>query len=147
MPEIKLSSDELSLMAMFQGMTGATARDCVIDEKRDRVIFVIAQGQMGLAIGKDGASVKKIERAVRRPVEVVEWADDVEGLVRNSLGAKLVQEVRVSDRLDGTKGVVVIVESKKKGAVLGLGGKNAEKVRLLAKRYFGISNVQITSEL
>ncbi|HEV2137369.1 MAG TPA: NusA-like transcription termination signal-binding factor [Nitrososphaerales archaeon] len=147
MPEIKLSSDELSLMSMFQGMTGATARDCVIDEKRNRVIFVIAKGQMGLAIGKDGASVKKIERTVRRPVEVVEWADDVEGLVKNSLGAKFVQEVRVSDRLDGTKGVVVIVDSRKKGAVLGLGGKNAEKVRLLARRYFDISNVQITSEL
>lgn len=134
-------------MSMFEGMTGATARDCVIDEKRNRVIFVIAKGQMGLAIGKDGASVKKIERTVRRPVEVVEWADDVEGLVKNSLGAKFVQEVRVSDRLDGTKGVVVIVDSRKKGAVLGLGGKNAEKVRLLARRYFDINNVQITSEL
>ena len=146
-PEIKLSADELSLMSMFQEMTGATARDCLVDEKRERVIFVIAQGQMGLAIGKEGASVKKIERAVRRPVEVVEWADDVEGLVRNALGAKYVQEVRVSDRLDGTKGVVVVVDSKKKGAVLGVGGRNAEKVRLLAKRYFDVSNLQITSEL
>ena len=147
MPEIKLNSDQLSLIAMFQGMTGATARDCVVDDKRDRVIFVIAQGQMGLAIGKDGASVKKIERAVRRPVEVVEWADDVEGLIRNTLGAKFIQEIRMSDRLDGTKGVVVVVDPRKKGAVLGLGGKNAEKVRLLAKRYFDVSNVQITSEL
>ena len=147
MPEIKLSSDELSLMSMFQGMTGATARDCVVDDKRGRVIFVIAQGQMGLAIGKEGASVKKIERAVKMPVEVVEWADDIEGLVKNPLGAKFVQEVRVSVRLDGTKGVVVVVDSRKNGAVLGLGGKNAEKVRLLAKRYFEVSNVQITSEL
>jgi N utilization substance protein A len=145
-PEIKLSSDELSLMSMFQGMTGATARDCVIDEKRDRVIFVVAQGQMGLAIGKEGASVKKIERAVRRSVEVVEWADDVEGLVKNALGAKSVQEGRVSERPDGTKAVVVVVDSRKKGAVLGLGGKNAEKVRLLARRYFDVSNLQITSE-
>jgi transcription termination/antitermination protein NusA len=55
--------------------------------------------------------------------------------------------VRISDRLDGTKGVVVVVDPRKKGAVLGLGGKNAEKVRLLAKRYFDINNVQITSEL
>jgi transcription termination/antitermination protein NusA len=132
---------------MFQGMTGATARDCVVDDKRDRVIFVVAKGQMGLAIGRDGASVKKIERAVRRPVEVVEWADDLEGLVRSALGAKYVQEVRVSDRLDGTKGVVVVVDPRKKGAVLGLGGRNAEKVRLLARRYFEIENLQITSEL
>jgi transcription termination/antitermination protein NusA len=147
MPEIKLSSDQLSLMSMFQGMTGATARDVVVDEKRDRVIFIIAQGQMGLAIGKDGASVKKIERAVHKSVEVVEWADDVEGLIRNTLGAKYVQEIRVNDKLDGTKGIVVVVDSRKKGAVLGLGGKNAERVRLLARRYFDVSNVQITSEI
>jgi N utilization substance protein A len=37
----------------------------------------------------------------------------------------------------------VVVDPKHKGAVLGKGGKNAEKVRLLAKRYFDISNVQI----
>jgi len=147
MTEFKLTADELSMLSMFQGMTGATAKDCVVDEKHNRVIFVVAKGQMGLAIGKEGASVKKIERAFRRPVEVVEWADDVEGIVRSSLGAKYVQEVRVGDRLDGTKGVVVIVDYRKKGAVLGIGGRNAEKVRLLVRRYFGINSVQITSEL
>jgi N utilization substance protein A len=146
MPEIKLTSNQMSMLSMFQGMTGATARDCVIDEKANRVIFVVAKGQMGLAIGKDGAAVKKIERAVRRPVELVEWADDVEGLMRNALGAKYVREVRLSERLDGTKSVVVVVDHRKKGAVLGMGGRNAEKVRLLARRYFEIGSVQITSE-
>lgn len=147
MPEIKLSSEQLSLMSMFNGMTGATARDCVVDEKLNRIIFVVAKGQMGLAIGKDGASVKKIERSVRRPVEVVEWGDSVEELIQNSLGAKYIQRIEISDRMDGTKGVVVYVDPRKKGAVLGLGGKNAEKVRLLARRHFDISNLQITSEL
>jgi transcription termination/antitermination protein NusA len=145
--EIRLTSEQLSLMAMFQGMTGATARDCVVDEKQNRLIFVIQKGQMGLAIGKDGASVKKIERAVRKPVEVVEWSDDVCELLKNALGARYVQEVRLSDRDDGTKGVVVVVDPRRKGAALGLGGRNAEKARMLAKRYFDISSVQITSPL
>ena len=146
MPEIKLSSEQLSLISMFHSVTGATARDCLIDDKLNRLIFVVAKGQMGLAIGKEGVTVKKIERSMKRPVEVVEWADAVEDLVRNALGAKYVQRVEMADRLDGTKGVVVYVDPRKKGAVLGLGGKNAEKFRMLAKRYFGISNVQITSE-
>lgn len=146
MTEIKLSSEQLSLMSMFQGMTGAMAKDCIIDEKLNRIIFIVQKGQMGLAIGKEGVSVKKIERAVRKPVEVVEWADDIEGLVRNTLG-RHVLEVRVGDRLDGTKGIVVIVDSRKKGAVLGMGGKHAEKVRILVKRYHDVSNLQITSEL
>ena len=146
MPEIKLSSDQLSMLSMFHEMTGATARDCIVDEKANRVIFVVAKGQMGLAIGKEGTSVKKIERAFRRPVEVVEWADDVDGLVRNALGARYIREVRLNERLDGAKSVTVVVDVKKKGAVLGLGGKNAEKVRLLARRYFEIGSVQITTE-
>lgn len=147
MPEFKLSSDQLSLMSMFNSMTGATARDCVVDEKQNRLIFLVSKGQMGLAIGKEGAAVKKIERAVKRPVEVVEWSEDIAELVKNAMGPRYVQEVRVSERLDGTRGVVVVVDPKKKGAALGLGGRNAEKVRLLAKRYFGITNVQIVSPL
>ena len=147
MPEIKLSSQQLSLMALFQSLSGATAKDCIVDDKQNRIIFVVPKGQMGLAIGKDGASVKKVERTVKKPVEVVEWSDDPAEMIRNVLGARYIEEVRVTDRLDGTKGVVVVVDQRKKGAVLGMGGKNAEKVRLLAKRYFDISNVQITSAL
>jgi len=130
---------------MFNSMTGATARDCVVDEKQNRLIFLVAKGQMGLAIGKEGASVKKIERAVKKPVEVVEWSDDVTEFVRNGLGARYVQEVRVSESLDGKKAVVIVVDPKKKGAALGMGGRNAEKVRMLAKRYFDVANVQIVS--
>jgi N utilization substance protein A len=134
-------------MALFQSLSGATAKDCIVDDKQNRIIFVVPKGQMGLAIGKDGASVKKVERTVKKPVEVVEWSDDPAEMIRNVLGARYIEEVRVTDRLDGTKGVVVVVDQRKKGAVLGMGGKNAEKVRLLAKRYFDISNVQITSAL
>lgn len=134
-------------MSLFQNMSGAMPKDCIIDEKQNRLIFVVSKGQMGLAIGKRGASVKNIERTVKRPVEVVEWSDDLAGMIKNSLEARYVIEVRVAERLDGTKGAVVVVDPKHKGAVLGKGGKNAEKVRLLAKRYFDISNVQIVTSL
>ena len=40
----------------------------------------------------------------------------------------------------------MIVDAKKKGVVVGREGRNAEKARLLAKRYFQISNVLIMSE-
>ena len=53
--KIKLTSDELRLMSLFQSITSATARDCIVDEKMDSVIFVVNKGQMGLAIGKGGS--------------------------------------------------------------------------------------------
>ena len=145
MPAIKLTSDQLGLISIFQNMSGATVRDCIVDDKGGRLIFIVTKGQMGLAIGKRGATIQNIERVVKKPIEVVEWSDDPAEMVRNALDPSAVQEVRLTDKLDGTKSISVIVDARRKGAVLGRGGKNAEKVRLIAKKYFDISSVQITT--
>ena len=39
----------------------------------------------------------------------------------------------------------MIVDQGKKGLVVGREGRNAERARLFAKRYFNISSVQINS--
>ena len=145
MTEIKLTSDELRLMSLFQSITTATARDCVLDERMDRVIFVVNKGQMGLAIGKGGATIKQLQNVVGRKVELVEFADDASDFIRNMLNADMVSEIRISERMDGTKQAVVVVDAKKKGAVVGREGRNAEKARLLAKRYFQITSLLIVS--
>ena len=145
MTEIKLTSDELRLMSLFQSITSATARDCIVDDRMDRVIFVVNKGQMGLAIGKGGSTIKQLQNMVTRKVELVEFSGDPAEFIRNMLNSDMVNEVRVSDRNDGTKQAVVVVDPKKKGAVVGKEGRNAEKARLLAKRYFQITNVLIVS--
>jgi N utilization substance protein A len=58
----------------------------------------------------------------------------------------MINEIKINNRLDGTKQAVVVVDSNKKGVVVGKEGRNAEKARLLAKRYFQISTVMIVSE-
>jgi N utilization substance protein A len=143
--EIKLTSDELRLMSLFQSVTSATARDCILDEKMDRVIFVVNKGQMGLAIGKGGVTIKQLQNVIAKKIELVEFSDDAAEFIRNMLNADMVNDVRISDRMDGSKQAVVTVDQRKKGAVVGREGRNAEKARLLAKRYFQITNVQIVS--
>lgn len=145
MTEIKLTSDELRLMSLFQSITSATARDCIVDDKMDRVIFVVNKGQMGLAIGKGGSTIKQLQNVVAKKVELVEFSDDAAEFIRNMLNADMVGEVKISDRNDGSKQAIVVVDARKKGAVVGREGRNAEKARLLAKRYFQITNVLIVS--
>jgi N utilization substance protein A len=147
MPErIRLTSEELGLMRLFQSVSGATARDCVIDSKQDRVIYVVNKGEMGLAIGRDGNSIKNVQRLVGRPVELVEYSEDPKELIRNTLHPEYVADVRLTERVDGSKVAVVVVDERRKGAVVGKGGRNAEKARLFAKRYFDIANVQIVTQ-
>jgi N utilization substance protein A len=147
LPEIKLTSDQLGLFSIFQNMSGATVRDCIIDEKGGRLIFIVNNGQMGLAIGKNGATIQNIERVLKKPVEVVEWSDDPSEMIRNALDPRAIQDIRITDKLDGSKSMTVIVDPRRKGAILGRGGKNAEKVRLIARKYFNITNVQIITAL
>ena len=144
--KIKLTSDELRLISLFQSITGAIARDCVVDDKMERVIFIVNKGQMGLAIGKGGATIRQLQNVVGKKVEVVEYSDDASEFIRHILNTDMINEIRINDRIDGTRQAIVIVDPKKKGVVVGREGRNAEKARLLAKRYFQISNVLITSE-
>jgi len=143
MPEIKLTANELQLMSLFQSVTGATARDCVIDDKLDRVIFIVSKGEMGLAIGKNGATIKTLQGVVGKKIELVEHSDDPAEFIRNMLGANLVLDIKINEKDNGNKVAVAVVDPKKKGVVVGREGRNAEKARLLSKRYFQISNVLI----
>ncbi len=146
MPErIKLTSNELGLISLFQNVSGATARDCVIDDKMERVIFVINKGEMGLAIGKNGASIKNIQNQIGKTVELVEYSDVPKEMIINALNSKFISNVRLTEKVDGSKIAVVVVDQRRKGAVVGRNGKNAEKARLLAKRYFQISNIHIVA--
>ena len=144
--KIKLTSDELRLISLFQSITSATARDCIVDDKMERVIFVVNKGHMGLAIGKGGTTIRQLQNVVAKKVELVEYSDDPSEFIRNILNSDMINEVKINERIDGTMQAIVSVDVKKKGVVVGREGRNAEKARLLAKRYFQISNVLIMSE-
>ena len=142
---IKLTTDQMRMMSLFQNVTGATARDCVEDEKQDRVIFVVNTGKMGLAIGKGGTHIKSLQNIVKKNIELVEFDEDPAKFLTNLLNPKLVSEVKINKRADGSNQAIVMVDPRKKGIVVGREGRNAEKARLLAKRYFDITSVLINS--
>ena len=146
MPQsIKLTTDQMRLMSLFQNVTKATARDCLEDEIQNKIIFVVNEGNMGLAIGKGGSNIKSLQNIIKRNVELVEYFDDSIKFLKNILNPKFVNEVKLDTKPDGSSQATVIVDHGKKGLVVGRAGCNAEKARLFAKRYFNISSVLINS--
>jgi len=143
--EIKLTSDELKLIALFQKITRASARDVVDDERMNRLIFVVNEGKMGLAIGKGGSNIKNLQNILKRDIELVEYAPEPETFLKKILNPKFILSVEFSERLDGTTQAEITVNAEKKGVVVGREGRHAQKARLLAKRYFNISKVLINS--
>jgi N utilization substance protein A len=132
--------EEMRLIALFENITGATANDCVIDS--DRILFIAKAGEMGLAIGKGGKNINMLRKMTGKPIEVVEFADTAEGLVKNCLAPAKIKEVRITERPD-RKIIVVEVEPKDKALAIGKNGRTIDKTRMLAKRYYQVDHVQI----
>jgi N utilization substance protein A len=138
---IKLGGEEMRLIALFENITGATANDCIIDS--DRIIYLAKPGEMGLAIGKGGKNINMLRKMTGKPIEVVEFSETVDGLIRNCLAPAKVREIRITERPD-RKIVVVEVEPKDKALAIGKNGRTIDKTRMLAKRYYQVDHVQIT---
>lgn len=141
--KIRLRSEEMRYIALFENVTGAVANDCIIDDERNRIIFVVKPGDVGLAIGKHGSRIKLLKRMLRKDIDIVEYADNPEDFIRNSFAPARIKEIRITDRLDNRRVAVVTVEGKDKGIAIGKSGRTAERTRFLAKRYFQIDNVVI----
>jgi len=146
MTEIRLTADELRLMSLFQSITTVTARDCIIDDKMDRVIFIVNKGDMGIAIGKNGSTIRMLQNIIGKRIELVEYAEDLAEFVKNIFGRDMVMDVKISNHNPHGKVVTVIVEPKKKAIVVGREGRNVEKARILTRRYFDVANVIIRGQ-
>jgi len=141
-PKIRLTSEEMRYIALFESITGATSKDCVIDDKNGRIIFVAKEGEMGLAIGKAGKNINMLRNMTGRQIEVVENAETPEQLIKNSLSPARIREIRITEKPE-KKIVVVEVEPRDKAIAIGKNGRTIDKTRMLAKRYFQIDHVII----
>jgi len=141
---IKLTSVEMRYIALFQSITGATVKDCIVDDDLNRIIFVVKEGSIGMAIGKGGKNIHLLEKMTGKKHEVIEHSENPAQFIKNALKPAKVDEVRITERMDGKTIAVISVNPRDKGVAIGKNGRNAERIRLLAKRYFQIQNVSIT---
>jgi N utilization substance protein A len=141
---IKFTSVEMRFIALFQSITGATVKDCIVDDDLNRIIFVVKEGSIGMAIGKKGKNIHILEKMTGKKHEVIEHSDNPAQFIKNALKPAKVDEVRITERMDGKTIAVISVNPRDKGVAIGKNGRNAERIRFLAKRYFQIQNVSIT---
>ncbi len=138
-----LGNEELRYISLFQSLTGATVRDCVIDEEYNRLIFVVKPEEVGLAIGRRGFKIQQLSKFLNRRVEVVAYSDKPEELIRNSLAPARVKSVQIMRNPRGELVAYVRVEPADKRIAIGAKGRNINRARILSKRYFDIDRVVI----
>ena len=147
MSEITISEENMRMIAQYENITGAGARDCIVDDKFGRIIFVINPGEMGLAIGKKGASIKKASDTFGKKVEVVEYNPDKVQFIRNCFLPIQIQTVTFEPgEEEGTEIATIDVRSEDRGLTIGKEGRNIIKAKKLALRHFNIVNVELVQQ-
>lgn len=134
---VKLSTESIRYIALFESLTGANVKDCLIYD--DKVVFLVRKGDMGLAIGKGGINVEKAREIIGKKVEVLEHSDDPQEFIQN-LFRPVKVKVNIVER-EGKKIAYVQAPFQYKGLVIGKGGKNINKVKELVRRHHDIENV------
>lgn len=140
---IKLSADEMRYITLFESLTGARVRDCLVREGENKLVFVVGQGDIGLAIGKGGSRIQRARRMMGKGIEVVEYSDNPIEFIKNAFAPAKVKEVTIVER-EGKKVAHVDIEASDKGLAVGRRGQNIHRVKALALRHHGIYDVSLT---
>jgi len=136
--EIRLTAESIQYIALFENMTRAKILDCIPEE--ERLVYVVKQGDMGLAIGRNGENINRVKKTLDKPIELVEYSDDPVTFLKNAFGPVSVSSVNILNK-NGKRLAYVEVPNKEKGLAIGRNGKNIEKVKMLARRHHNIEDV------
>jgi len=142
-PNVKITPEEFRYMALFSDLTGATVRDCIIENENNRIIFLVDPGEIRKAVGPRGFIVQKLKGLLNRNIEIVGYSSNLEEQVKYALMPARVNSIKLVNRPDGSKVLYVAVDPKDKAIAIGKGGRNVQRAKLILKRHFDIDSVVI----
>lgn len=130
---VELTNDDIKCITTFESITGAAVHDCIIAETA--VVFLVAQGDLGKAIGKKGANITRVRQAFGRQVLVFEDRDDIEQMVRELFAPIPITHINIHEKME-SKTVYVSVDEKDRGVAIGRNGDRIKIHRQILMRKF-----------
>jgi N utilization substance protein A len=98
---------------------------------------VVAEGQAGLAIGKGGVNIKKLEEKLNKRIEVIEFSADPVKFLTNVFRPIRLNNAYVSEKSDGKKILHVSIIKDN----LGMVKAKTRHARELIEKYFKFDEV------
>ena len=131
--KVKLDEKTLQTITVFQNLTGSSIVDCIDNEE---LYFVVAQGQYGLAIGKNGLRIKNAERLFKKTIKIFEYSPELKEFIKNMIPDA--QEINIEE-----KNVFVRVKQFDRARIIGKGGKNIKIIGNFLERLFDIDSLKV----
>jgi len=139
---IRFDADDIKHIALFESMTGAKVKDFLKEE--ENITFLVKSGDMGLAIGKKGANIDKVRKALSKNIMVFEFDDDDEKFLRNLFYPVEVHGISIAKTSDGMAATVEVSREDRSKAI-GQGGRRIKTIKKLARRHLEIEDFNMRS--
>jgi transcription termination/antitermination protein NusA len=131
--KVKLDQQTIQTISLFQNLTGTNVIDSI---SNDEVYFVVAEGQYGLAIGKNGSKIKNAEKVFKKPIKIFEYAEDVTQFIKNIVPN--VQDIKQ----EGDE-ITIRVKPSDRSRVIGKSGKNIKIINQFLTHLYGIKEMKV----
>jgi N utilization substance protein A len=136
--EVKFDTEAIRLVTLFENLTGAPVKDCIVDNSANTIYFVIGEGKVGMAIGKNGSRIKNVENLVGKNIKIFEFSRDLTTFIKNIIP----QVTSIKTRTENERTIVEInVEKKDKALIIGRDGKNLKIYKEILQRSHGIGDL------
>jgi N utilization substance protein A len=132
-------TDMIRTLNMFESITDVEARDCMV--KEEEAYFIVPEGKAGMAIGKGGKMVKKVQNQLDKDVKIFEYSENLGAFVNNIVPVDI-RSLDIEDDGDEKK-VEINVSNDNKGRLVGREGENIESIRDILARTHNVDEVKV----
>ncbi|HKZ45349.1 MAG TPA: NusA-like transcription termination signal-binding factor [archaeon] len=133
---VKFDTETIRLINFFENFTGVSVKDCLVN--CDCIYFIVEEGKVGIAIGKNGSSVKHIERLIKKSIKLFEFSKDLKVFIKKLIPQ--VNDIKIKDD-NGKVFVEIKVEKKDKALVIGRDGRNIKVFKELLQRTHNVNDL------
>lgn len=127
----------MKFISLFETITGARLKDAVNED--GRLLFVVEEGEIGRAIGRNGVNVKRLENVLNKRIKIVEFNNDLLQFVRNLIYPLNAREIKEENKIVTITGP----DTKTKGLLIGRDAQNLRAYEAVVKRYFEIDEMKV----
>jgi len=151
---IKIDRDTMELISLFNNISGAIIKDCLIfkspENASEIIIFLVKKQDVGKAIGKAGEHVKDLMAKLHKKIDVIPFSDNLEEFIQFILNTTKnsikVQNIEIKESKYQKKTVIISVMPQDRGKAIGKDGSMIKKIKELVIRHFVVDNVIINTK-
>jgi len=135
--KIKFDAATISFISLFERVTKAQVKDCMVGE--GIITFIVEENEMGKALGKHGINIKSLESNLKKKVKVIEYSPDLAKFIQHIIYPTPAKEIREDN------GIVTIIssDSRSRGFLIGRNATILRQNENIVKRYFDIEEIRV----